>query len=48
MDRQAPLRQGGRFEPLQLALASVNRDMRAFGPVAVPLGSQVRDTAEPR
>jgi len=48
MDRQVPLRQGGGFEPLQLALASANRDMlRAFGPVAVPLGLDVRDATEP-
>jgi hypothetical protein len=36
MNGQEPLRRSGRFEPLHLALASTNRQVRILGPIVSP------------
>ena len=44
--RQELLRRGGRLEPLQLAFPSADRDVRALGPVVLPLGPDVNCGAQ--
>src|SRR5882757_3937078 len=48
MHRQEALRRGGRLEPLQLALPSANRDVRALGPVFCRLALMWTAAPKPR
>ena len=48
MHRQEPLRRGGRLKSLSLPLASSNWNVRALGPVVLPLGPEVGYAVEPQ